>query len=210
MSGGSARRSYDASRRRAQAEQRRRDVLEAARRRFIASGLTATTITDIAHDAGVSPQTVYGVFGSKAALLIALLDDLEERSRSDAYRRAIEAAAAPGEQLRFVVQFHCDLFEAGLDLVELARRSSSDPVVRQFVDEGNRRRRAACLAWARRWHTSGVLRLDVATAADLLWVYCGADFYSAFVLGCGWDRPRVERFLIETLGALLLDEHGSG
>lgn len=41
---------------------------------FVARGYAATTVTDIARAAGVSPQTVYNAFGSKPALLKAAYD----------------------------------------------------------------------------------------------------------------------------------------
>lgn len=201
-------RAYDASRRRSQAEARRRSVLDAARRQFVEVGITGATIGGIAEAAGVSVQTVYAVFGSKGGLLIALLDQLEAEVDSAAYASAIDAAAADaGAQLELIVRYHCDLFERGLDVIELARRSSSDPVVGAFVDEGNRRRREACVRWVRSWRESGVLRgdIEVKTAADLLWVHSGADFFTAFVLGCGWDRARLERWLVATLRSLLLE-----
>ncbi len=200
-------RAYDASRRRSQAEARRRSVLAAARRQFVEFGITEATIGGIAEAAGVSSQTVYAVFGSKGGLLIALLDELEAQVDSAGFAAAIDAAADAGVQLELIVRYHCDLFERGLDLIELARRSSSDPVVGGFVDEGNRRRRDACLRWARSWRRSGALRDDVTvtTAADLLWVHCGADVFAAFVLGCGWDRVRLERWLVATLRSLLLE-----
>jgi AcrR family transcriptional regulator len=201
-------RAYDASRRRSQAEARRRSVLDAARRQFVEFGITGTTIGGIAEAAGVSSQTVYAVFGSKGGLLIALLDQLEAEVDSPGYASAIDAAAGDaGAQLELIVRYHCELFDRGLDVIDLARRSSSDPVVGGFVDEGNRRRRDACVRWARSWRKSGVLRGDVTvtTAADLLWVYCGADLFAAFVLGCGWDRARLERWLVPTLRSLLLE-----
>ncbi len=169
--------------------------------------MAETTVAAIAHEAGVSQQSVYAVFGSKAALLMALLDELERQVDSAEYAAAIETAADPWEQLALIVRFHCDLFEQGLDVIELARRSSSDPAVRRFVQEGDRRRRVACEGWVERWRARRVLAadLDARTAADLLWVHCGADLYSAFVLGCGWDRARVERWLVNTLGVLLFD-----
>lgn len=204
-------RAYDASRRRIQAEARRGAVLDAARRQFVEVGMTGATIGGIAEAAGVSAQTVYAVFGSKGGLLIALLDELEAEVDSAAYASAIDAVADdPGAQLGLIVRYHCDLFERGLDVIELARRSSSDPVVGAFVDEGNRRRREACGGWARSWRKSGALRddVDVKTAADLLWVHCGADVFASFVLGCGWDRARLERWLVVTLRSLLLDQVG--
>lgn len=201
-------RAYDASRRRSEAELRRRSVLAAARQQFVESGITGTTIVAIAEAAGVSPQTVYSVFGSKGGLLIALLDELEAEVDSAGVASAVEAAAGDaGAQLEAIVRYHCELFERGLDLIDLARRSSSDPIVGGFVDEGNRRRRDACLRWARSWRRTGALRddLTVTTAADLLWVHCGADLFVAFVLGCGWERARLERWLVATLRSLLFE-----
>lgn len=199
-------RKYDAPRRRTKAEANRRSVLEAARGLFVTSGFSQTTIDAIASEAGVSPQTVYGVFGSKASLLLALLDDLERSVDAGGYADSIDVAADAGEQLRLIVRFHCELFDRGLDLIELARRSSADASVGQFVDEGHRRRRAACERWVARWQAQRVLRpdLDARTAADLLWVHCGPDIYAAFVLGCGWERPRIETWLVERLRTSLL------
>jgi TetR/AcrR family transcriptional regulator, regulator of autoinduction and epiphytic fitness len=199
-------RKYNAPRRRTKAEANRRSVLEAARGLFVTSGFSQTTIETIASAAGVSQQTVYAVFGSKAALLLALLDDLERSVDAVGYAASIDAAGDAGEQLRLIVEFHCELFERGLDLIELARRSSADPSVGQFVEEGHRRRRGACERWVARWRRQRVLRpdLDARTAADLLWVHCGPDVYAAFVLGCGWERPRIETWLVERLRTSLL------
>lgn len=181
-------------------------MLEAARELFVSSGFSQTTIEAIAATAGVSPQTVYGVFGSKASLLLALLDELERTVDARGYAASIDAAGDAGDQLRLIVEFHCELFHRGLDLIELARRSSADPSVGQFVDEGHRRRRAACERWVASWHEHRALRpdVDLRTAVDLLWVHCGPDLYAAFVLGCGWKRQRVETWLVERLRSSLL------
>jgi TetR/AcrR family transcriptional regulator, regulator of cefoperazone and chloramphenicol sensitivity len=200
------RKQYNAPRRRTKAEANRRSVLKAARELFVTSGFVQTTVDAIALAAGVSSQTVYAVFGSKASLLLALLDDLERTVDAGGYAASIDAAIDAGQQLRLIVEFHCELFERGLDLIELARRSSADPSVGPFVDEGHRRRRAACERWVARWEREGLLRPDVdaETAADLLWVQCGPDLYAAFVLGCGWERQRVETWLLERLRFSLL------
>ena len=52
-------RRYNSTRRRQQAQQNRHAVLAAARQRFLAQGYAATTIAEIARDAGVSVETVY-------------------------------------------------------------------------------------------------------------------------------------------------------
>jgi AcrR family transcriptional regulator len=73
MAGITARRGYDASRRRQQARQTRRRVLQAAAEQFLA-GYTATTIRSIAATAGVSVATIESLFGTKASLLKEAID----------------------------------------------------------------------------------------------------------------------------------------
>src|SRR5689334_23933171 len=67
-------RSYDASRRREQSRARRRAVVAAAGELFEQDGYRATTIAAVAARAGVSPESVYRGFGSKAALAKAVFD----------------------------------------------------------------------------------------------------------------------------------------
>src|SRR3954452_8673147 len=67
-------RPYDASGRRARADARRREVVRAARELFERDGFRLTTISAVAAHAGVSPESVYKGFGSKAALAKAVFD----------------------------------------------------------------------------------------------------------------------------------------
>jgi AcrR family transcriptional regulator len=62
------------------AEQRRvsiERILDAALNRFLSRGYHATTVDDIAKDAGVTKGAVYFYFESKSAVLLALLDEIE-------------------------------------------------------------------------------------------------------------------------------------
>src|SRR5689334_2573040 len=68
-------------RRALQAEQTRRDIIAAARQLFAADGYQATTMKAIGEAAGVSVQTVYDSVGSKASLLLALNDELDNVAR---------------------------------------------------------------------------------------------------------------------------------
>jgi AcrR family transcriptional regulator len=67
-------RSYDASRRREQARARRLAVVLAARELFERDGFRRTTIAAVATHAGVSAESVYKGFGTKAALAKAVFD----------------------------------------------------------------------------------------------------------------------------------------
>jgi TetR/AcrR family transcriptional regulator of autoinduction and epiphytic fitness len=67
-------RRYDNSRRQAQVRDTRLKVINAAKRLFIEHGYPATTIEAIAEAADTPLPTLYRLFGSKRALLAAVLD----------------------------------------------------------------------------------------------------------------------------------------
>lgn len=59
--------------------QTRDELLDAAQRRFFEAGYHATTLDDVADDAGYTKGAVYSTFGSKAGLFLALFDDIVDR-----------------------------------------------------------------------------------------------------------------------------------
>ena len=79
--------------------QTRDDLLEAAQRRFFGAGYHATTLDDIADDAGYTKGAVYSTFGSKAGLFLALFDDIVDR-RLAATRAIIATDAAAAASLQ--------------------------------------------------------------------------------------------------------------
>jgi AcrR family transcriptional regulator len=68
------RRVYDNTRRAEQARLTRRQVLDAARELLVERGPAAVTMRDVATRAGVSAETVYKTFGTKAALIKDVYD----------------------------------------------------------------------------------------------------------------------------------------
>ena len=81
----------------------RRRILDAARHRFFEDGYAATTLKAIATEAGVAVQTVYAVFGSKAAMLAelrALAVDLPEADQAGHAAMSEHDARAPPRRLR--------------------------------------------------------------------------------------------------------------
>ncbi len=67
-------RSYDNTRRAAQARRTRREVLDAAHRLLLDQGYAGTTISAVARRAGVSVETIYKAFGTKGALVKEVYD----------------------------------------------------------------------------------------------------------------------------------------
>src|SRR5215210_8358852 len=60
---------------------RREQILEAATRVFAGKGFRRATTKEVAREAGVSEGTIYNYFDDKDALLVAILDGLNETER---------------------------------------------------------------------------------------------------------------------------------
>src|SRR5215212_3362905 len=76
-------RRYHSPRRQEQAQATRQKIVEAAFRLFAARGYAATTLTAIAEEAGVAAATVTAVFGTKFAILDALIRTLVRGDEAD-------------------------------------------------------------------------------------------------------------------------------
>jgi AcrR family transcriptional regulator len=103
-------------------EQRRDDILAAAKAVFAEKGFHATTVADVARAAGISYGSIYWYFESKDALFHALMDNQEE-----ALRDHIEQAVGglDGEALfRTSVRATFEFFEGDRDVVKLLFRDS--------------------------------------------------------------------------------------
>ena len=79
-------------------EQRRRQILKAARKVFSSNGFTKTTMEDIAREAELSPGTLYLYFKNKdelyASLSVEVLEHLYEKLKR------VYIKEAPNPQLR--------------------------------------------------------------------------------------------------------------
>ncbi|MFB9991392.1 TetR/AcrR family transcriptional regulator [Deinococcus oregonensis] len=89
---------------------RRTTILQAAVRVFARKGFHRTTTKDIAREAGLAEGTLYNHFQNKDALLLALLDGLNETGRREA-----DFAAADQEELETFLPRY---FQQRLDALE--------------------------------------------------------------------------------------------
>ncbi len=81
-----------------QKEQRRQVIAEAALQLFKRNGFGATTLEQIAHQAGVSSPTVVNYFGGKQEILLALLKAPDEQAMGEA-RAHLDERSDPLEAL---------------------------------------------------------------------------------------------------------------
>src|SRR3990170_8460506 len=56
-------------------EQRKREIIEAARRCFLRNGFHLTTTDEICHEAAITPGGLYHYFGSKEEIISAVIED---------------------------------------------------------------------------------------------------------------------------------------
>jgi AcrR family transcriptional regulator len=110
----------------AEKEQRRDDILAAAKRVFARKGYASTTIADIAKAAGLSYGSIYWYFDSKDALFHELMD-AEERALRDAVAARLSAlpSGTDGEAFfRAAVASTFEFFESDKALVRLLFRDA--------------------------------------------------------------------------------------
>ena len=201
-------RAYDATLRRTFAAERRRRIVDTARRLFSRYGYGATSVERIAREAGVAVPTVYAIYRSKRALLFALLDQADAQADVTGLERDLQAAAGDArKQLRRLVSFVCRFYTQAADIVEIARGAgSTNEDLLALWREGEQRRLRAQAPLTDTWARAGALRkgLSAEEALDMLWAMTGADHYRLFVVERNWSADRYEAWLGETLRRLLL------
>jgi len=205
-------RSYDASGRREQARARRLGVVLAARDLFERDGYRPTTIAAIAAQAGVSAESVYKSFGSKAALAKAVFDIAlagDDEPVPVAARPAMQAIRDEPDVRRRIAMFTEGLAQrqarsAKVQILIRDGRHADDslaPVWAKLHDEGL----TGMTVLGRQLLETGQLRdgIDLAEVRDVLWNYLAIDHYERLVLGQGWSRERYARWLAHAItGAL--------
>ncbi len=93
-------------RREQMALQTRRDILQAARRLFAERGYGATSVKDIADQAGVAVQTIYARLGSKRGMLDRAVDLIDEEAGVGENAAAVPTASTPADVLRSLGPAH--------------------------------------------------------------------------------------------------------
>ncbi|MEO0372764.1 MAG: TetR family transcriptional regulator C-terminal domain-containing protein, partial [Pseudomonadota bacterium] len=91
------------------ADRRRRQLLDAARRSILANGLAKTTLATVAEEAGLSQGVAVFYFKSKAGLLTETLRDAYQ-SYEALWRAALAVEGTPVDRLMAVLEadFHVD------------------------------------------------------------------------------------------------------
>jgi AcrR family transcriptional regulator len=202
-----AKRAYNSSRRKRQAEQTRADVLAAAIERFGETGWAGTTVADIAEAAGVAVETVYSGFGSKKALLrdaadVSVVGDADPIPFVDRPQFAAMGEGPVEDRVRVGMDVIADSNERTYGVWRaLGEAAQSDDELREWAHEAELRRRSDTRKSLERIFG----RTIPEPMLDALWVLYGQDPYRMLVVEGGTSRAAYQRILAEAT-VRLLDE----
>ncbi len=199
-------RRYNSPARRQRAQETRARVLAAAGELFLARGYRATTTAAIARAARVSEASVFIAFGSKAALLVAVVGatvagtaaDVPLRERPEWRRLAAETdkARAVASFTAFVRSAHDRTWRL-LAMVRAA--AEDDQELAAAAARAGQARHADCA-----WFATAVLGLPAgrpttAALVDVLWAQTSVEMYRLLVIESGWPPGRYQAWLTAVL-----------
>jgi AcrR family transcriptional regulator len=209
-----AKRPYDARRRRERATEERMAtrsrVVEAARDLFLSRGYVATTMADIARNAGVALQSVYTAGQSKADLLhlvtdVAVAGDDQEVMLIDRPEYvAVAAEPDPVQQVQMLATLIAATMER-LAPVWIAYREAAavDPKAAANLVAAHGRRRET-FGTMIRMIPEARLRHPYERSADTMWAIGSIDVSLLQRLVLEWDSTQYAQWLRETLVDQLL------
>lgn len=204
-------RSYDASRRRAQARRSHDRVVEMAQRRFLHDGYGPTTISAIAEDAGVSVDTIYKSFGGKPGLIRAMAARaLLGKGPVPAERRSDDLQTRERDPRKLISRwsvFVTEIAPLASPIMLLVRDAAGGhPELRPLIEEVHADRLRRMTDNARRFAAAGHLRpgVTVAEAANVMWTYTSTELYELLVLRRGMPLKTFGRFVADAMIAALL------
>jgi AcrR family transcriptional regulator len=207
------RRSYRTPRRGEQARATRRKIVNAAQRLFLDNGYAATTLEEIAADAGVAVQTVYFHFGNKRTVLKEVMDvasvgddepvPLLERD----WFHEIRAEPDPYQALTAWVETSQAIYERVAPLLRVVRDaagSDAEMAAQWATNQDQRliahRRLAEVLA------DKGGLRpeLSVEKAADIIFTLLSPEVFVLLTNDRGWTPEEWRQWVNANLSDTLL------
>ena len=207
-----AKRRYDNSRRQAQARATRLKIIEAATRLFTEHGYPATTIEAIAEAAEMPLPTVYRLFGSKRALLAAVLDTafggddepIAFGDRPDV--RAARAEPDPAAMVDAFARIAADFMARSSALQHvLATAAQVDPEAAELLAEIRRQRLTGQSRIVDALRAAGALDpgLHTAEAADIVYALLSPDVHRILTIERSWSADRYQAWVARSLRTLL-------
>lgn len=204
--GRSTGRQYRSRVREERAADTRRRIAVAARELFAAHGFGATTVARIAERAGVAAPTVYATFGSKGAIVRALLTQMEHDADAATWARRVAEETNPHLKLAAFARWTTVLLSSSKTTIRAAHGAAGDPAIAELRDEGDRNRREGLRSVIASLAQMHALRPELGEerALDRAWILTGVEAYLGATEGCGWSDQEYEAWLTALLQEQLL------
>ncbi|MDR3074002.1 MAG: TetR/AcrR family transcriptional regulator [Deltaproteobacteria bacterium] len=191
-------------------------ILDAAEVLLLEKGFAGMTVAELARRSGVSPQTVYAVFGSKAGIIMAAIENkvLQDARNLDVVKR-LQTMPDPVLALKSLARLVRVVSERSApSSANVYKACVVSPQLAELENEIDELRLERLTPVAARLVASGRLLpgLNEETVRDILWTLTSRDIYYLFVLRRGWSPDKYERQLYSLLAASLLrpDSPASG
>ena len=187
-------------------------VIEAAKRLFTEHGYPATTIEAIAEAADTPLPTLYRLFGSKRALLAAVLDTSfggDDQPIAFGDRPAARAALAepdPPAMVNAFARMARELMDRSSAIQHvLATAAQVDPDAAGLLAEIRRQRHTGQSRIVAALAARGALdpSLARAEAADIVYALLSPDVHRILTVERGWPADRYERWIARSLASLM-------
>jgi AcrR family transcriptional regulator len=194
-----------------QAQATRDEIVAAARRLFAQHGYVDTSVAQIAEEAGVAVQTVYKSMHTKGALLMALVDAIDDEAEVPALQAELASTTDPPELVRACVKLTRQIHERCGDIIRaLASAAPVDADAAAALAEGERRHREGTGRLARRLHALGALRdgISAADAGVRISLLTSHHAYDELVGDRGWSHDKAAAWAERALTTQLLREVG--
>jgi AcrR family transcriptional regulator len=200
-------RSYYSLVRSKQADETRARIAAAARKLILSRGFEAATVEAIAREASVAVPTVYAVFGSKRRILAELVDRARFGPEFQKLIGEAETVDDPVARLRLtarIVRQVCDGERAELDLLRKARVVIPEIEARHEELECGRYDAQCVTVNLLLRHKLLKPGLSPQEARDLLFTFTSREMYALLVVERGWSSDHYQKWLGETLIAMLV------
>lgn len=185
-------------------------ITAAARKLFAERGYFATTIEDIAAEAGVAPATVYSSTGGKQGVLAAILDMWRADPSIQTTLDSVESSNNPREVIDVLAAAACQMREEWDDAVRIFLTTAPhDAGVADQFGPFTAFYRQCVARIGQRLADLGALRsgADVAYATDVLWLYFGYSSILTLYHDNGWSYERIRDWLAMQAARDLLETH---
>jgi AcrR family transcriptional regulator len=206
-------RPYNSTRRRAQAAETRRQIVETAFRLFKERGYAGATIEAIALEAGVAPETIYSVFGNKRAILMHLVqisvggDDEATPLLQRPGPQKVLLELDPSRQLHLFSEDMANILQRVAPVFEIMRLAAkTEPDIAELLNNLLKERLENLGLFVQSLLAHGPLRegLDVTQATEIVWTITSPEVFNLLIIDRGWSKDKYIQWLADTLSRLLL------